>query len=143
MAEAGCLIWLTDLTLTNIHHIELRCKGHLRWDEGESKNKPFTIQNCMQVALKHWTKVCETELTMGPKPGGGGSLTGAKPGGGDGLTGETSDGTQPKSKKRKKNKKPKTNQSDGDGTAATVTMDKAPFFTSKDPPKIATSSYCF
>ena len=69
---------------------------------------------------------------MGPKLSGGG-----------GSTGETSDGTQPKSKKHKKNKKPKTNQSDGDGTAATVTKDKAPTVTSKDPPKLPISSYCF
>ena len=61
----------------------------------------------------------------------------------DGLTGETSDGTQPKSKKHKKNKKPKTNQSEGDGTAATVTKDKDSTVTSKDPPKIPTPSYCF
>ena len=47
----------------------------------------------MQVALEHWTKVRETELTMGPKPGGGGSSTGEKPSGGGGLTGETSDRT--------------------------------------------------
>ena len=82
---------------------------------------------------------------MGPEPGGGGSLTGAKPSGGDGLTGETSDGTQPKSKKHKRNKKPKTNQAgaDGDGTAATVTKDKAPAVTSKDPLKVPTPKLLF
>ena len=30
MAEAGCLMWLTDLTLTNIHHVELSRKVHLK-----------------------------------------------------------------------------------------------------------------
>ena len=43
MAKAGCLMWLTDLTLTNIHHFELSRKVHLKWDEAESKNEPFTI----------------------------------------------------------------------------------------------------
>ena len=57
MAEAGCLMWLTDLTLTNVHHVELSRKVHLAWDLAESKNEPFTIQNCMQVALDHWSKV--------------------------------------------------------------------------------------
>ena len=89
MAEAGCLMWLTDLTLTNVHHVQLSLKEHLKWDEAESKNEQFTIKNCMQVALEHWTKVCDTELTKGPKPSGRG-----------GSTGETFDGTQPKSKKR-------------------------------------------
>ena len=44
MAEAGCLMWLTDLTLTNVHHVKLSRKVHLKWDEAESKNEPFTIQ---------------------------------------------------------------------------------------------------
>ena len=66
IAEAGCLMWLTDLTLTNVHHVELSPKVHLKRDEAESKNGSFTIQNCMQVALKHLSKVCETELTLGP-----------------------------------------------------------------------------
>ena len=66
MAEAGCLMWLTDLTLTNVHHVELSPKVHLKRDEAESKNKSFTIQNCMQVALEHRSKVRETELTLGP-----------------------------------------------------------------------------
>ena len=43
MAEAGCLMWLTDPTLTNVHHIELSHKVHLKWDEAKSKNEPFTI----------------------------------------------------------------------------------------------------
>merc|ERR1711989_263175 len=76
MAEAGCLMWLTDLTLTNVHHFELSLKVHLKWDEAESKNKPFTIQNCIKVAPEHWTKVRETVLTMGPKPSGGDGSTG-------------------------------------------------------------------
>ena len=130
MAEAGCLMCLTDLNMTNVHPVELSQKVHLKWDEAES-NKSFTIQNCMQVALEHWSKVHETELTLGPNSIGGG-----------GSTGETPDGTKPKTKKRKKNKKPKTTQSDGDGTAATVTKDKTLAVTTKDPPKISTPSYC-
>ena len=43
--------------------------------------------------------------------------------------------------KRKKNKNPKT--TDGEGTATTVTENKDPTVTSKDPPKIHISSYCF
>ena len=43
MAEAGCLMWLTDLTLTNVHYVELSCKVHLKWDEAKSKNEPFPI----------------------------------------------------------------------------------------------------
>ena len=43
MVEAGCLMWLTDLTLTNVHHVELSRKFHLKWDEAECKNESFTI----------------------------------------------------------------------------------------------------
>ena len=68
---------------------------------------------------------------MGPKPSGGGS-----------TTGETTDETQPR-KKHKRNKKPKDTQPDGAGTAATVTKDKTPAVTLKDPPKVSTPSYCF
>ena len=46
-------MWLTDLTLTNVHHVELSLKVYLKRDEAESKNKSFTIQKCMHVALKH------------------------------------------------------------------------------------------
>ena len=49
MAEAGCLMWLSDLTLKNIHHIKLLSKVHRAWDLAESRNKTFTIQNCIQV----------------------------------------------------------------------------------------------
>ena len=73
MAEAGCLMWLSDLTLTNVHHVKLSWKVHLAWDLAVSKNEPFTIQNCMQVALDHWSKVRETMPTMGPMQGGGGN----------------------------------------------------------------------
>ena len=66
-------MWLSDLTLTNVHYVELSWKVHLAWDLAVSKNEPFTIQNCMQVALDHWSKVQETELTMGPKQGNGGN----------------------------------------------------------------------
>ena len=131
MAEAGCLMWLQDLTLTNVHHMELSHKVHHQWDQAACNNESFTIQNCMQVALNHWSKVQETELTIGPKPSGSGSTTGV-----------ISDGTQSR-KKRKKNKKSKNTQSDRDGTAATVTKDKTTAVTPKDPPKMFIPSYCF
>ena len=43
MAEAGCLMWLSDLTLTNVHHMELSRKIHIAWDLAVSRNEPFTI----------------------------------------------------------------------------------------------------
>ena len=73
MAEAGCLMWLQDLTLTNVHHMKLSQKVHLQWDQTVCNNESFTIQNCMQVALEHWSKVRETELTLGPNSIGSGS----------------------------------------------------------------------
>ena len=95
-AEAGCLIWLQDLTTTNVHHVELSQKVHLTWDQASKNCEGFTIQNCMAIALEHWSKVRETELTMVKPPRKSG----------DPSTGETTDETQPK-KKHKKNKKPK------------------------------------
>ena len=132
MAEAGCLMWLSDLTLTNVHHMELSWKVHLAWDLAVSKNEPFTIQNCMQVALDHWSKVRETELTMGPKQSNGGNN----------KTDETPSESQPH-KRRKRNKKSKDSQQDGAGIVAAATKDKGPAIPPKDPPKAPPPSYCF
>ena len=56
MAEAGVLMWLSDLTLTNPHHVELSGKVHRAWDLTKSQNEPFMIVNCITVALDHWSK---------------------------------------------------------------------------------------
>ena len=74
-AEAGCLIWLQDLTLTNVYHVELSRKVHLAWDQATHNNESFTIKNCMAVTLDHWLKVRETELTMA-KPSSSGTSMG-------------------------------------------------------------------
>ena len=71
MAEAGVLIWLTDLTLNNPHHVKLSEKIHAAWDLAETKNEQFTIMNCIALTSKHCAKVQEVELTMGQKQGGG------------------------------------------------------------------------
>ena len=125
MAEAGCLMWLSDLTLTNIHHIELSSKVHRAWDLAESRNEPFMIQNCIHVALDHWAKVRETELTIGPKQNNGGGTK---------TTNETpTDSTQPR-KRRRKNKKSKDTKQDTHSVAAAATKDKVlPPAAPKDP----------
>ena len=104
-------------------------------DLAESRNESFTIQNCIHVALDHWAKVRETELTIGPKQNnGGGTKTTTEP---------PSDSTQPK-KRRRKNKKSKDTKQDSDGIAAAATKDKAPPpATPKDPQKPPTPQYCF
>ena len=43
MAEAGVLMWLTKLTLTNPHHVRLSKKVHTAWDLAESREEQFTI----------------------------------------------------------------------------------------------------
>ena len=53
MAEAGVLMWLTNLTLTNPHHVRLSEKVHTAWDLAESRNEQFMIMNCITVALDH------------------------------------------------------------------------------------------
>ena len=100
MAEAVVLMWLTNLTLTNLYHVRLSEKVHAAWDLAESQTKQFTIMNCITVALDHWSKVCETELTIGPKQcGGGGTKTTNEP---------PTDPTNPPNKRRRKNKKQRT-----------------------------------
>ena len=55
-AEAGCLIWLQDLTTNNVHHSELSRQVHLAWDLATQNGEGFTIQNCIAIALDHWSK---------------------------------------------------------------------------------------
>merc|ERR1712115_618396 len=68
--EAGVLMWLSDLSLTNPHHIRLSEKVHAAWDLAESNNQQFSIMNCINIARSHWQKVRETMLTIGPGNGG-------------------------------------------------------------------------
>ena len=49
MAEAGVLMWLTNLTLTNPHHVKLSEKVHTAWDLAETWNEQFTIMNRITV----------------------------------------------------------------------------------------------
>ena len=86
-------MWISDLSLTNPHHLPLSEKVHAAWDLAERDNQPFSIMNCIDIARSHWAKVRETMLTMGPGNGGGTKTT------------TNPDPTQPKKKKRKKNKK--------------------------------------
>ena len=117
---------------TKVHHVKLSKKVHLQWDLTSQHGEDFTVQNCLAIALEHWSKVRETKLMM------------AKPQGkaGDPPTGKTTEETQPK-KKKKKNKKPKNSQTDQPGTAVIVIIDKPPAIAPKDPPKVPTPSYCF
>ena len=106
-------MWLTNLTLTNPHHIRLSEKVHAAWDLAESRNEQFSIMNCITVMRDHWQKVRETMLTIGPRQGnGGGTTTTNHP---------PSDPTNPPKKKRKKNKKGKEVKTDTDGVAAAAT----------------------
>ena len=77
--EAGVLMWLSDLSLTNPHHIRLSEKVHAAWDLAESNNQQFSIMNCINIARSHWQKVRETMLTMGPGNGGGTKTTNDPP----------------------------------------------------------------
>ena len=99
MAEAGVLIWLTDLTASNPHQVKLSEKIHTAWDAAEAKNESFTIMNCITIASEHWAKVREVEATMSQRqPGGGGSKDGNN---------DTNDSTRPPKKKRRRTKKAK------------------------------------
>ena len=112
-AEAGCLLWLQDLTMRNQHQIKLSKTIHQCWDNAEARGEEFTVQDFLTLALQHWGKVRETELMMSkPTDKVGGP-----------ATGETSEEAQPK--KKKKNK-PKGTTTDQSGTATTVTKEKAP-----------------
>merc|ERR1712120_58040 len=73
--EVGVLMWLSDLSLTNPHHLRLSEKVHAAWDLTESNNQPFSIMNCINIVRSHWQKVRETILTMGPGNGGGTKMT--------------------------------------------------------------------
>ena len=60
-----------------------------RWDAATEKNKVFTVKDCMRLALQHWSRVREIEMTMsGPNE----KKT---------DTTEGSDGQEPKKKKRR------------------------------------------
>ena len=133
-SEAGVLMWLSDLTLTNPHHIRLSEKVHAAWDLAESNNQQFSIMNCINIARTHWQKVRETMLTIGPRPGNGGGtkMTNDPP----------TDPTNPPKKKRKKNKKGK--EATTDGVAAAATKDKSlPPQAPKAPQRPPTPTYCF
>ena len=83
--------------------------------------------NCITIALDHWSKVREVELTIGPKQGGGG---GAK------TTNEPpTDPANPPKKRRRKNKKGKDTKPETDGIAAAAKDSKAPPTAPKDPQK--------
>ena len=111
------------------HQIELSKTIHQCLDQVEALGEEFIVQDCLAIALQHWDKVRETELTMSkPTDKAGGP-----------ATSETSKETQPK--KTKKNK-PKGTTTDQSGTTPTVTKEKAPATTPKDPP-IPTPSYYF
>ena len=97
MAEAGVLMWLTDLTLTNPHHVKLSEKVHTAWDLAETRDKQFTIMNCITVASDHWSKVREVELTIGQKQGGGGGTKNTNK--------NTNDYSKPPKKRCRRNKK--------------------------------------
>ena len=71
-SEAGVLMWLSNLTLTNPHHIRLSEKVHATWDLAESNNQQFSIMNCIIITRTHWQKVRETMLKIGPRPGNSG-----------------------------------------------------------------------
>ena len=66
-AEVRVLMWLSDLTLTNPHHIRLSEKVHAAWDLADTRGEQFTIMNCITITFDHWSKVCEVELTISPK----------------------------------------------------------------------------
>merc|ERR1711867_181549 len=101
------LMWISDLSLTNPHHLKLSEKVHAAWDLAESNNQPFSIMNCVDIARSHWAKVRETMLTMGPGSGRGTKTTTIpKP-------------NQPKNKKKRKKKKGSDTPADGVAAAAT------------------------
>ena len=83
--------------------------------------------------MDHWSKVRETELTMGPTQNNGGNKN----------TKETPSESQQPRKRCRKNKKSKDAKQDGDGIAAAATKDKALPVAPKDPQKVPTPSYCF
>merc|ERR1712115_303256 len=73
--EVGVLMWLSDLSLTNPHHLRLSEKVHAAWDLAESNNQPFSIMNCINIARSHWQKVREIMLAMTPGKCGGTKTT--------------------------------------------------------------------
>ena len=42
-AEAGCLLWLQDLSTNNKHQVDLSKKIHEKWDTAEAFREEFTI----------------------------------------------------------------------------------------------------
>merc|ERR1712215_626515 len=58
VSQVGVIMWLSDLTLTNPHHLRLSEKIHAAWDQ-------FSIMDCISCARTHWQKMRETKLTIG------------------------------------------------------------------------------
>ena len=77
MMEAGVIIWLTDLVVSNPHQVRLSEKVHEQWDLAIAQDKTFGIMDCITIGLTHWSKVRETQATIsGKQPGSGGPPNG-------------------------------------------------------------------
>merc|ERR1712115_564249 len=63
-AEAGCLLWLQDLSTSNKHQVDLSKRIHESWNTAKAHRDEVTVQNCLTIALDHCGKVHETKLTM-------------------------------------------------------------------------------
>ena len=53
VSQVGVIMWLSDLTLTNPHHLRLSEKIHATWDLAEANNKQFSIMDCISCARTH------------------------------------------------------------------------------------------
>ena len=51
--EAGVLIWLTNLTVSNPHQVKLSEKIHLAWDAAIAKEETFGVINCISITSEH------------------------------------------------------------------------------------------